>query len=215
MSGRKNQLMKRLKKYKQKLSITKTIFLSLMMLMLSIVLSACANSTDDNMSVNEENIVEENTIEEKVTDSEGVVGGETKVNDEIESNKETKVSNEIKKNEEQNMVMKIGDTSVDVTWEDNDSIKELNKLAESGLSISMSMYGGFEQVGSIGQSITRNDVQMTTQSGDIVLYSGNQLVVFYGSNSWSYTKLGKINLSQKELEKLLGNGDVTITLVLE
>lgn len=203
MSGRKNQLMKRLKKYKQKLSITKTIFLSLMMLMLSIVLSACANSPDDNMSVNEENIVEENTIEEKVTDSEGVVGGETKV------------SNEIKKNEEQNMVMKIGDTSVDVTWEDNDSIKELNKLAESGLSISMSMYGGFEQVGSIGQSITRNDVQMTTQSGDIVLYSGNQLVVFYGSNSWSYTKLGKINLSQKELEKLLGNGDVTITLVLE
>ena len=146
MSGRKNQLMKRLKKYKQKLSITKTIFLSLMMLMLSIVLSACANSPDDNMSVNEENIVEENTIEEKVTDSEGVVGGETKV------------SNEIKKNEEQNMVMKIGDTSVDVTWEDNDSIKELNKLAESGLSISMSMYGGFEQVGSIGQSITRNDV---------------------------------------------------------
>ena len=215
MFGRKNQLMKRLKKYKQKLSITKTIFLSLMMLMLSIVLSACANSTDDNMSVNEENIVEENTIEEKVTDSEGVVGGETKVNDEIESNKETKVSNEIKKNEEQNMVMKIGDTSVDVTWEDNDSIKELNKLAESGLSISMSMYGGFEQVGSIGQSITRNDVQMTTQAGDIVLYSGNQLVVFYGSNSWSYTKLGKINLSQKELEKLLGNGDVTITLVLE
>lgn len=215
MSGRKNQLMKRLKKYKQKLSITKTIFLSLMMLMLSIVLSACANSPDDNMSVNKENIVEENTIEEKVTDSEGVVGGETKVNDEIESNKETKVSNEIKKNEEQNMVMKIGDTSVDVTWEDNDSIKELNNLAESGLSISMSMYGGFEQVGSIGQSISRNDVQMTTQSGDIVLYSGNQLVVFYGSNSWSYTKLGKINLSQKELEKLLGNGDVTITLVLE
>ena len=215
MSGRKNQLMKRLKKYKQKLSITKTIFLSLMMLMLSIVLSACANSPDDNMSVNKENIVEENTIEEKMTDSEDVVGGETKVNDEIESNKETKVSNEIKKNEEQNMVMKIGDTSVDVTWEDNDSIKELNKLAESGLSISMSMYGGFEQVGSIGQSISRNDVQMTTQSGDIVLYSGYQLVVFYGSNSWSYTKLGKINLSQKELEKLLGNGDVTITLVLE
>ena len=220
MSGRKNQLMKRLKKYKQKLSITKTIFLSLMMLMLSIVLSACANSPDDNMSVNEEKIVEEkiveeNTIEEKVTDSEGVVGGETKVNDEIETNKETQVSNEIKKKEEQNMVMKIDDTSVDVTWEDNDSIKELNKLAESGLSISMSMYGGFEQVGSIGQSISRNDVQMTTQSGDIVLYSGNQLVVFYGSNSWSYTKLGKINLSQKELEKLLGNGDVTITLVLE
>lgn len=215
MSGRKKQGMKIFRIYKFKSLCTKTILLSLLMLMQSIALSACANSPDDNMSVNKENIVEKNTIEEKKTDSEDVVGGETKVNDEIESNKETKVSNEIKKNEEQNMVMKIGDTSVDVTWEDNDSIKELNKLAESGLSISMSMYGGFEQVGSIGQSIIRNDVQMTTQSGDIVLYSGNQLVVFYGSNSWSYTKLGKINLSQKELEKLLGNGDVTITLVLE
>ena len=210
MSGRKKQEMKIFRKFKLKSLSTKTIFLSLMMLMLSIVLSACANSPDDNMSVKEEN-----AVEEKMTDSEDVVGGETKVNDEIETNKETQVSNEIKKKEEQNMVMKIGDTSVDVTWEDNDSIKELNKLAESGLSISMSMYGGFEQVGSIGQSISRNDVQMTTQSGDIVLYSGNQLVVFYGSNSWSYTKLGKINLSQKELEKLLGNGDVTITLVLE
>ncbi len=215
MSGRKKQEMKIFRKFKLKSLSTKTIFLSLTMLMLSIVLSACANSPDDNMSVNKENIVEKNTIEEKKTDSEDAVGGETKVNDEIEMNKETQVSNEIKKNEEQNMVMKIGETSVDVTWEDNDSIKELNKLAESGLSISMSMYGGFEQVGSIGQSISRNDVQMTTQSGDIVLYSGNQLVVFYGSNSWSYTKLGKINLSQKEIEKLLGNGDVTITLVLE
>ena len=119
------------------------------------------------------------------------------------------------KKDTNNMNLYIDNQKVDVTWEDNDSIKELNKLAESGLSISMSMYGGFEQVGSIGQSIARNDVQMTTQSGDIVLYSGNQLVVFYGSNSWSYTKLGKINLSQKELEELLGNGDVTITLALE
>ncbi len=198
MFGRKKQEMKIFRKYRLKQLNTKTIFLSLTMLMLSIVVSACAKSSEDNRLVKEEK-----SVVEKVTDSEGIAGDETKVN------------NEILKNEEQNMVMKIGDTSVDVTWEDNDSIKELNKLAESGLSISMSMYGGFEQVGSIGQSITRNDVQMTTQSGDIVLYSGNQLVVFYGSNSWSYTKLGKINLSQKELEKLLGNGDVTITLILE
>ena len=77
------------------------------------------------------------------------------------------------------------------------------------------MYGGFEQVGSIGQNLTRNDKQTTTEPGDIVLYSGNQLVVFYGSNSWSYTRLGKINLSDEELENLLGNGDVTITLSME
>ena len=91
----------------------------------------------------------------------------------------------------------------------------LSDLAKTGLEISMSMYGGFEQVGSIGSSIARDDKQTTTEPGDIVLYSGNQLVVFYGSNSWAYTKLGKIELSEDELTTILSNGDVTITLSVE
>jgi hypothetical protein len=110
------------------------------------------------------------------------------------------------------MVMMIGDTKVDVTWENNASVDELKELASDGLEISMSMYGGFEQVGSIGRSITRNDEQITTSAGDIVLYSGNHLVVFYGSNSWSYTRLGKIDLSKEELTHLLCDGNVIITL---
>ena len=77
----------------------------------------------------------------------------------------------------------------------------------------MSMYGGFEQVGSIGTTLPRNDVQTTTQSGDIMLYSGNQLVVFYGSNDWAYTRLGHItDKSQDELTALLSNGDITVSL---
>jgi len=111
-----------------------------------------------------------------------------------------------------NMVMRIGDTKVSVTWEENASVEELRALAASGLTISMSMYGGFEQVGSIGQAITRNDEQTVTGPGDIVLYSGDQLVVFYGSNSWAYTSLGRIELPEAELTGLLGNGEVTITL---
>jgi outer membrane murein-binding lipoprotein Lpp len=113
------------------------------------------------------------------------------------------------------MVMTINDTKVDVTWENNTSVAELKELAEDELTISMSMYGGFEQVGPIGKSIARDDKQTTTSAGDIVLYSGNQLVVFYGSNSWAYTRLGKINLTEKELTNLLSNGDVTITLSME
>jgi len=70
-------------------------------------------------------------------------------------------------------------------------------------------------VGSIGQAITRNDEQTVTEPGDIVLYSGDQLVVFYGSNSWAYTRLGRIDLSEAELTELLSNGDVTITLSME
>ena len=114
------------------------------------------------------------------------------------------------------MQMMIGDTPVTVAWEDNESVKALQSLAEEGLTIEMSMYGGFEQVGSIGTSLPRNDEQITTQAGDIVLYSGNQLVVFYGSNSWAYTRLGRVADRDAEgMKALLGNGDVTITIGME
>ena len=130
---------------------------------------------------------------------------------------ETKAVNENLTGQENEiiMMMTINDTKVDVAWENNASVTELKELAADGLTISMSMYGGFEQVGPIGKSITRNDKQTTTSAGDIVLYSGNQLVVFYGSNSWAYTRIGKINLTEKELTNLLSNGDVTITLSME
>lgn len=116
--------------------------------------------------------------------------------------------------EESEMKMTIGDTPVTVLWEENESVDALRKLvSEKPLSIQMSMYGGFEQVGSIGQSLPRNDVQTTTNAGDIVLYSGNQMVVFYGSNSWGYTRLGHItDKSAAELKELLGNGNVAITI---
>ena len=108
------------------------------------------------------------------------------------------------------LTLKIGDTEVPVTWEGNASVNAIRKIAP--LTVSMSMYGGFEQVGTLGQNITRNDVQMTTQAGDIVLYAGNQLVIFYGTNTWSYTKLGHVNLSQSEMTELLGNGNMTVEI---
>ena len=80
----------------------------------------------------------------------------------------------------------------------------------------MSMYGGFEQVGPLGTSLPRNDSSTTTQAGDIVLYSGDQIVLFYGSNSWSYTRLGKIaGMTEAEIAEMLGQGGVTITLSME
>ncbi|MBR2736363.1 MAG: hypothetical protein IKD86_03535 [Firmicutes bacterium] len=114
------------------------------------------------------------------------------------------------------MELLIGETEVPVVWEENNSVKALKALAEKEpLTIPMSMYGGFEQVGPIGQSIVRDDKQTTTEAGDIVLYSGNQIVIFYGSNSWAYTRLGQVELSQKELENLLGNRDVELTFRME
>ncbi len=109
-----------------------------------------------------------------------------------------------------NMVLKIAGSEVPVMWEENPSVEALREILP--LTIQMSMYGGFEQVGSIGQSITRNDTQITTAPGDIVLYSGNQIVIFYGSNSWAYTRLGHVDLSQKEMTELLSKGNVTISI---
>ena len=103
------------------------------------------------------------------------------------------------------LMLSIDGTPVTVQWEDNETVSELLTTAQNGaIEVSASRYGGFEQVGSLPQSFSRNDVQTTTQPGDIVLYSGNQLVIFFGFNSWSYTRLGHIEeLSTDELTALL------------
>ena len=114
---------------------------------------------------------------------------------------------------EQAMKLIIEDKVVPVTWEQNASTAALQKRVP--LTIKMSPYGGFEQVGAIGQNITSADKQITTQYGDIVLYAGNKLVIFYGSNSWAYTRLGHIDMSKQELTALLNRDGVTVQLAAQ
>ena len=118
---------------------------------------------------------------------------------------------------EKAMRLYINDEEIFVAWEDNESVSALRELvSDDTLRIEMSMYGGFEQVGSIGQRLPSHDVQTNTSSGDIVLYSSSQLVVFYGSNSWAYTRLGRItDQSSEGMRELLSRGDVTITISVE
>ena len=120
-------------------------------------------------------------------------------------------ANSIKGND---MILLIDNNEVEVDWENNDSVLELcEKVKSNAITISANRYGGFEQVGSLGQNIKSNNVQMTTEPGDIVLYNGNNIVVFFGSNSWSYTKLGKIkNKGLDELKQLLDKNKVVFTL---
>ena len=112
--------------------------------------------------------------------------------------------------------MTIGNTPVSVDWEDNEAAEALKDLCRNQpLTIQMSMYGGFEQVGPIGTALPQNDMRTTTSAGDIVLYSGDQMVVFYGSNSWAYTRLGHItDKSTEDMADLLSNGDTVITISL-
>ena len=99
--------------------------------------------------------------------------------------------------------------------EENAAVDALVEMMENGpVTIDMSDYSGFEKVGALGTSLPTENSQTTTQAGDIVLYQGNQIVMFYGSNSWSYTRLGHIE-DLTGWEEALGSGDVTVTFSLE
>ena len=109
-----------------------------------------------------------------------------------------------------------GQTELTATLLDNSSVTALIELLKNGpLSIAMRDYGNMEKVGPLGTSLPRNDEQITTEPGDIILYQGNALVIYYAPNSWNFTRLGKIDkITQKELKAVLGVGDVTVTLEL-
>lgn len=117
---------------------------------------------------------------------------------------------------EQGLTLSVDGTTLEVSWEDNETVRELmDCAAEGSITVNTSLYGGFEQVGSLPRQFSRNDVQMTTAPGDIVLYSGDQLVLFFGSNSWSYTKLGHIDsLTTEELTGLLGGSSAEVEISL-
>ena len=100
---------------------------------------------------------------------------------------------------------------------DSTAAKELaEKLKSGSVTVTLNEYGGFEKVGDLPWSLTKSDKQVSTEPGDIMLYQGDQMTIFYNSNSWSYTKLGHIeNTTQEDLESLFGEGDITVTLSLK
>ncbi len=111
--------------------------------------------------------------------------------------------------------MRISGIDINFDIENNESTLDLlEKLKKKDITISANRYGGFEQVGPLGLTLKSNDVQMTTSPGDIVLYSSNQICIFFGSNSWRYTLLGHINLSATELTNLLNKELVSIQFYL-
>lgn len=109
------------------------------------------------------------------------------------------------------MKVSVGETTFTANLENNAAVDAFVEMMQAGpVVIQMNDYAGFEKVGSLGTSLPTSNRQTTTQPGDIVLYNGNQIVVFYGTNSWSYTCLGHIN-DLTGWEDALGSGDVSIT----
>lgn len=128
---------------------------------------------------------------------------------------ETDIQNDAEEEAVMNMNVQVGNTVFSATLEENEAVTAfVEMMREDSVVIQMSDYSGFEKVGSLGTSLPASNSQTTTHAGDIVLYNGNQIVIFYGSNSWSYTRLGHID-DLTGWEKALGNGDVTVTFSLE
>lgn len=156
-----------------------------------------AENQADTQPENQMAVKEENEAELKQAD-------ESAVNDdESENEEETGGRTEMKMN------VQIGDYNFTATLESNTAVEELVEMMKEGpVTIEMDDYSGFEKVGPLGKSLTTSNSQTTTHAGDIVLYSGNNIVMFYGSNSWSYTRIGKID-DLTDWEKALGSGSIT------
>ncbi len=180
-----------------------------------------AQSTDTNSTES----VAEDIQERSVSDSTGNTAEsaadirESKPVQETEMNEaggmETDIQNDGEENAVMNMKVQVGDTIFSATLEENVAVSALvEMMRESPVVLQMSDYSGFEKVGPLGTSLPADNSQTTTHAGDIVLYNGNQIVIFYGSNSWSYTRLGHID-DPTGWEEALGNGDVTVTFSLE
>ena len=138
------------------------------------------------------------------------------INDNPPLTDETQSGNEIQQpNEDEEeltvMYLYINDNKLEVTLAENKAVTALVEILKQGdITYTADDYGGFEKVGSPGHSLPTDNSQITTEAGDVILYSGNQIVLFYGSNSWSYTMLGKINgYSVSEIKTLLGAGKVS------
>ena len=172
-----------------------------------------------------ETVGTENIQERSVSDSTGSTAesaadiSEAKPVQETEMNEaggmETDIQNDGEENAVMNMKVQVGDTIFSATLEENAAVSALvDMMRESPVVLQMSDYSGFEKVGPLGTSLPADNSQTTTHAGDIVLYNGNQIVIFYGSNSWSYTRLGHID-DLTGWEEALGNGDVTVIFSLE
>lgn len=111
----------------------------------------------------------------------------------------------------------VGDRTMTASLVDNAATGELHSLLQQGpITIQMSDYGGFEKVGALPRSFTTSNSQITTEPGDIMLYQGNNMVIFYGSNSWSYTRLGKIDgATASTVRQFLGTGNISLKISLD
>lgn len=184
------------------------LFLALLVIM---ALTACGINMKQMDSA--DNMQTDSRAKEQISGS-GNVDSSTQTVEEILTEELGEIVEEV---EDNRMKLQIGEFVFTATLVENsttDALKEM--LAEGSITINMRDYASMEKVGSLGTSLPRNDEQITTEPGDLILYQGNAFVIYYAPNYWNFTRIGKIdNVMQEELKDALGSGDVTVTLSLE
>lgn len=123
----------------------------------------------------------------------------------------------ISANSQNKMYLTANGVTKTVTLVENEATSELVSLLKEGpVTLSMTENGGFEKIGNLPQSLTTSDVRQTAQSGDIMLYVGNVMCIFYGSNTWAYTKLGTLdNMTSGEIKEFLSGNPVEVILSVD
>ena len=213
----------------KKLIIYIVIGLIILALIIAIILINKQNTNRNELEtnqnyINKENIKSNENIQKNISSNQSIedvnITTETnsaKTDNATETSIQEQVKEEIKEENIDMIKIKVNSNVLEVKLEDNEATKSLvERLKYGDISVNANEYGGFEKVGNLGFSLPRNDKNITTSAGDIVLYQGNQISLFYNSNSWSYTKLGRVqNVSGAELKNILGSGDVTLILSID
>ena len=176
----------------------------MLIIMLAFVLTVMTAGCSSGSEEAQDPVAQEETQQDETVDEDA---DEDQKTDNADGNEESEMIE---------MTLKINDEEVNVKWEDNESVRALAGLAAKGpVTVETSMYGGFEQVGALGTTLPSNDADTVTEPGDIVLYSSSNIVIFFGTNSWAYTRLGHIEgKNRDELKDLLGGGTTVLTITL-
>ena len=185
------------------------LIIAIVILVIIRVVAININNTNNNTTNNEiNNIVDNNEVE-------NVVKIEENVNENIVTEKNETAEKKKKEEEVENVEyiqIKVNNKILNVKLEDNSSAKAfVEKLNNGDIIVNARDYGDFEKVGPLGFELPTNDTRITTTPGDLILYQGNQITLYYDTNTWSFTKLGKVeNISKEELKEILGSGDVEL-----
>ena len=185
----------------------KKLLLLFLALVIAVSLAACGAEKETNVTDPPTSDNGQPTSAESVTKNDEPTAPTETENNEITT--PTENTGKTEEETEMKMTVKIGGSVFTATLEDNAATRELvEMMKQSPITINMSDYSGFEKVGPLGKSLTTDNHQTTTTAGDIVLYNGNQIVMFYGSHSWSYTRIGKID-DLSGWKEALGSGSIT------